>query len=137
MKCDGIAFPSGAPEFTHGFSGVRVIRSLVLMCMFCRSLCVLLYFFFWPLCCLFFFDIRIIITPLVSSNSSYKYIFCISTTFVNTRCKSWYLIQMQLLFNTLFSLANVYREIHNWHALSQGSSENEPPYWILEIQHVN
>ena len=40
------------------------------MCMFCRSLFVLLYFFFWPLCCLFFFDIRILIAPLVSSNSS-------------------------------------------------------------------
>jgi hypothetical protein len=26
--------------------------------MFCKSLFVLLYFFFWPLCCLFFFDIR-------------------------------------------------------------------------------
>ena len=37
------------------------------MCMFCRSLFVLLYFFFCPLCCLFFFDIRILITPLVSS----------------------------------------------------------------------
>ena len=32
------------------------------MCMFCRSLFVLLYLFFWPLCCLFFFDIRILIT---------------------------------------------------------------------------
>jgi hypothetical protein len=42
------------------------------MCMFCRSLFVLLYFFFWPLCCLFFFNIRILITPLVSSNSSIK-----------------------------------------------------------------
>jgi hypothetical protein len=30
-----------------------------------------LYFFFWPLCCLFFFDIRILITPLVSSTSSW------------------------------------------------------------------
>ena len=29
-----------------------------------------LYFFFWPLCCLFF-DLHILITPLVSSNSSY------------------------------------------------------------------
>ena len=28
-------------------------------------------FFFWPLCCLFFFDLGILITPLVSSNSSY------------------------------------------------------------------
>jgi len=41
------------------------------MCMFCRSLFVLLYLFIWLLCCLFFFDIRILITPLVSSNSSY------------------------------------------------------------------
>ena len=38
--------------------------------MFCRSLFVLLYFFAWPLCCLFVFDIRILIVPLVSSNSS-------------------------------------------------------------------
>jgi hypothetical protein len=34
------------------------------ICMFCRSLFVLLYFFFWSLCCLFFFDIRILITSL-------------------------------------------------------------------------
>ena len=50
------------------FSGVHVIFSFT--CMFCRSLFVLLYFFFWPLCCLFFFDIRILIAPLVSSISS-------------------------------------------------------------------
>jgi hypothetical protein len=49
------------------FSGVpvRVNRSLVLcVCFVDRCLS------FWPLCCLFF-DIRIMITPLVSSNSSY------------------------------------------------------------------
>ena len=34
------------------------------MCMFCRSLVVLLYFFCWPLCWLSFFDIRILITSL-------------------------------------------------------------------------
>jgi hypothetical protein len=28
-------------------------------------------FFFWPLRCLFFFGIRIVITPLISSNSSW------------------------------------------------------------------
>jgi hypothetical protein len=26
--------------------------------------------YFWPLCCLFFYDLRILITPLISSNSS-------------------------------------------------------------------
>ena len=48
-------------------SGVCVTRSLVLyiVCMFCRSLFVLHYFLFWPLCFLFFIDIRILITPLV------------------------------------------------------------------------
>ena len=42
------------------------------MCMCYRSLFVFLYVFFWPLCFLFFFDIRILITPLVFSNSSYN-----------------------------------------------------------------
>ena len=54
---------------TPVFSGVRVTRSLVLCVCFvdrCLSFCT---FFFWPLCCLFF-DIRILITPLVFSNSS-------------------------------------------------------------------
>jgi hypothetical protein len=37
----------------------------------CRSsLFVLLSFFFWPLCCLLFFDLRILITLLVLSNFS-------------------------------------------------------------------
>jgi len=59
-----------------------VIIILVLCVVFCRSLFVRLSFvflaivlsvlFFWPLCCLSFFDIRILISPLVSSNSSYS-----------------------------------------------------------------
>jgi hypothetical protein len=38
----GTAYPSGAPEFTPGFSGVRVTRSLVLYVCFvdrCLSFC--------------------------------------------------------------------------------------------------
>jgi hypothetical protein len=41
--------------------------------MFCRPLFVLLFIFFWPLRWLFFFDIQILITPLVSSSSSYNH----------------------------------------------------------------
>jgi hypothetical protein len=47
------------------FSGVRVTRSLVVCVFFvdcCLSFCT---FFCWLLCCLFFFDIQILITPLV------------------------------------------------------------------------
>ena len=40
--------------------------------MFCRSLFVRLSFLFWSLGCLSFFDIRILITHLVSSISSYE-----------------------------------------------------------------
>ena len=52
------------------FSGVRVTRSLVLYACFvdrCLSFCI---FLLWPLCCLFFCDIRFLISPLVSPNSS-------------------------------------------------------------------
>ena len=78
----GIAYPSGAPEFTPGFSGVRVTRSLVLCVCFvdrCLSFCTFSFCYcvvcsssiygFWlpPFGIL---DIRILITPLVSSNSS-------------------------------------------------------------------
>ena len=65
------AYPSGAPEFTPCFSGVRVTRSLVLYVCFVDRCLSFLYSFFWQLCCLFFFDIRILITPLVSPNSLY------------------------------------------------------------------
>ena len=54
---------------TPVFSGVRVTRSLVFYVVLCISLFVLLSFFFWPLCCLSFSDLRILIIPLISSNS--------------------------------------------------------------------
>ena len=57
---------------SHPFLVGFVLLDFSIMCMFCRSLFVLLYFIFWPLCCLFFFDIRILITSLLSSNSSYQ-----------------------------------------------------------------
>ena len=52
------------------FSRVRVALSLVFCVVFYRSLFVLLSLLFWSLYCLSFCDIQILITPLVSSNSS-------------------------------------------------------------------
>jgi hypothetical protein len=66
----GPVYPSGAPQFTFVW-GLRVARYLVLSVVFCRSLFVPLSFFFLPLCCLSFFELRILITLLVSSTSSY------------------------------------------------------------------
>ena len=53
------------------YRGVRIARSFVFFVLFCRSLLVHLSFFFWPL---FFLscDVRLLITPLISSNFSFK-----------------------------------------------------------------
>ena len=56
---EGTAYPSGALEFTPGFQWGSCYSIFRFTCMFCRSLFVLLYFFIWPLCCLFFLDIQI------------------------------------------------------------------------------
>ena len=45
------------------------------ICMFCRSLFVILFFIIRPWCCLFFFYLRFLIAPLVSSNFSQVVIF--------------------------------------------------------------
>ena len=56
-------------EFTPSFSSrFRVSQSLVFCIVFCISLFVILSFF-WPTYCLSF-DLRLLITPLVSSNVS-------------------------------------------------------------------
>ena len=61
------AYTSAPPEFTLGFSGVRVAQSLVFCVMLCRLLFVLLSFL--PLYCLSF-NLWLLITHLVSSNFS-------------------------------------------------------------------
>jgi hypothetical protein len=55
------------------FRGVSVSRSSVSCAIFCRLLFVLLYYFQWPLDCLSFFDLRILITTLVPSISFFMY----------------------------------------------------------------
>ena len=65
---------SKAPELPPVLIEVRVVQSLVFYIMVCRSLFVLLYFFFRPLRCLFFFDIRFLFIPLISSNFSCPFV---------------------------------------------------------------
>ena len=51
------------------FSEIRVAQSLDFCVVFCRSLFV---FFVWPLYFMSFFNLQLLVTPLVSSNFSYK-----------------------------------------------------------------
>ena len=60
QKCISLHFQLGSCYSIFSFA-----------CMFCRTLFgFFLYFFIWPLFCLFFFYLRILITPLVLSSSS-------------------------------------------------------------------
>ena len=49
------------------FSGIRVTLSFCFIICFVDRCFVFLYFFVWPLCCVVFLDIRIVIILLVSS----------------------------------------------------------------------
>jgi hypothetical protein len=75
-------------KFTPCFSGVRITRSLVLCICFVDRWVYLLNFFFWPLCCLFF-DTQILITPLISSNSSNDNIWSYFIFQINYIIKCW------------------------------------------------
>jgi hypothetical protein len=55
MTWAGAAYPSGAPEFTPGFKWGSCYSIFRFICIFCKSFIILLYFFIWPLCCLFFY----------------------------------------------------------------------------------
>ena len=116
-----------------GFSGVRVTRSLVLFVLFCRSLFGLLYFFIWPLFYLLFSDLRILITLLVSSNSSVFLLFTVSDypfAIFKLFCLSsiysfwlpfWYL---QTLLSFSFSIQPIWTCNHWW---SEYHSTRESP----------
>jgi hypothetical protein len=84
------------------FSGVRVTRSLLLYVCFVDRYLSFLYFFFWPLCCLSF-DLRILIIPLVSSNSS-----CTGILKLFSVCKS---INVQLECETAMWGQNWHKQI--------------------------
>jgi hypothetical protein len=95
----------------HVFRGVRVTRSLVL-CVYVVDRC--LSIFCWPLFCLFFFDIRILITHLVSSKSSclFVYLFFILFIFFIFWHYCWYSkllcdYRISNLINHILSVQNI------------------------------
>ena len=67
----GTTYPSGAHAFIPIFSVVHVAQTLAHCVVFCKSYFVFLFFFYWPLYFLFYFDSRLLITPLVFSKYSY------------------------------------------------------------------
>jgi hypothetical protein len=64
-------------------------------------------FFIWPLCCLFFFDIRILITPLVSSNSYLNSNHILSSTKGSNKCSQFrnFVYKLMTLYSCLLPLS--------------------------------
>ena len=92
----------------------------------CRLLFVLLYFFFWPLCCLFFFDLWILVTPLVSSNSSFmKYI---------GKNWKWQPLQMYVHYVWSFNEESVY---YWWWSVILYHGQSDLPCYPTELLHVS
>ena len=70
---EGTGYPSGVHEFTPVFlCEILVAQSLVFCVVFNRSV----------LCCLLFFNLRLLITPLPSSNFISTSLCCTSTLYV-------------------------------------------------------
>jgi hypothetical protein len=97
------------------YSGPQPIT--LLLCMFCRSLFVLLCSFFWPLCCLFFFDIDM---QLKYGNARVIANIKIISIFVSYACMSLHVIE------TSTSVT------HGW---SCPITLYYLPLWILMIAH--
>ena len=103
----GLAHPSEAHEFTPGFYWGSCYSIFSFICMFFRSLFVLLYFFFWPLCCLFF-DIRILIVPLISPTLLQDMLDCAQT--ISTPFRSNYFTSFQKQHRWTIKLTSVSRQ---------------------------
>ena len=85
------------------------------LCMFCRSLCVMLSVFFWLLCCLFLFDLRILITSLgiiklflLNNNRSLD---CLTIHFWSCWCHSTTGGHILLLIKFTFSMLTFGKEV--------------------------
>ena len=102
----GTDYPSGAPEFTSGYS----IFSY--MCMLCRSLLVLFYFFFWPLCCLFFCLLAIVLSVLLS----FGHCVVCSSSIYGLWLPHWYRQTIYIYVEILnkFHLTKWFVEISTW-----------------------
>jgi len=71
----GTTSTSEVHEFSPSFLvGFVFARSLAFSVVLSRSMFVLLYFFFWPLYCLFFFELQFLITPFVSLDLSWTFV---------------------------------------------------------------
>ena len=121
--------------------------------MFCRLLFALLYFFFWPLYCLSFLDLRLLITTLVSCGHCIVYILPRLTTSDYHFGILWPLyclsfLNLRLLITTLVSFGHciVYpSSTYDFWFGSKLLKENEKNIWnyakilvlLIQIQCIN
>jgi hypothetical protein len=91
----GTANSSGAPEFTFGFSGVLVARSLILYIMFGRLLFVVLYLFLLLCYSSSFFDIRSVF-PLWYLHALHPFVVNTIRAFLRSWLITWFVTRITL-----------------------------------------
>ena len=98
------------PRFLMGFVLLDHIDFCVV---FCKSLFVVLFFFFWPLYCLSFFELRFLITPTFLK----IYLYTLQTTFF---VFGLFVLKLLSIFNFLpfwpkyYCTETSYQYIHYW-----------------------
>ena len=120
-------------------------------CMFCWSLFILLSFLFWQLWCLFFFDLRILITPLNEKGPDFDYdktnisvVICDTDTpqwltnwwWPHSNCRSddFNLTTRNPCFsNFLVSSKSLWRKSCNHNLWRNGTTNWIPYHWFLPI----
>ena len=110
----------------------QIISFLAFCVVFCRSLFVPLYFFFWPSCCMSF-NLRILITPLVSSNSLWK---LQSLAFQQWTFVRWFFSIRCGLFNVHHTFCNEFQCDNNFPILCFKDFFNEYCIYLTNVTFV-
>ena len=91
------------------------------MCMLCRSLFVLLSLFFWPLCCLSFLILQILIIPYLQILLELAKCYVAAVTF---------LLKFLFLVTTAILNGGLGSEIQFWKGITQGPSQHTFVVWF-------
>jgi hypothetical protein len=138
----GTAYPFGGnPSLPLLFRRIRVTWSLVFCVVFCRSLFVLLFFFFWALCCLSFFDLQILITSLwylqtlliqkqvIFMCTKFDIYVFIKSYFIIIPVVIWRILEYRYMYTQFFFLFSSPR----WAPVIQSKTSKASDQWIFQF----
>ena len=113
-------------------SRVRVAQSLAFFVLLCRQLFISVSFFFWPLYCLSFFALWLLITLFVSSNFSKLTYRLLTKIRFSHRPNRWLYYRKQMALLTLIALLTLLFQVQLEIELIQKSINNMYLYHLFD-----